>query len=731
MSNQGHNQTALPHRLRADLVIREQKFQDTVTWVIKDPVCLKYFRFESHEFFILQQLDSHHSIDDILKAFRQEFPNRALTREELSYFLNNLVGSGLLISDIPGQGGRLFQREKATEKARVFSRFSGFMSIRIRGFDPERVFSVLYPMVRIMFTPGCVVACVLLMLSALALVTVHHDELIASFPKFYDLFAAKNAMWLMLALSIAKILHEFGHGLSCKHFGGETHEMGIMFLCLTPCLYVNVSDSWMVPEKWKRIIIMAAGMYVELVLASIAVFLWWYSGPGFLNELCLRMIVVCSVTTLVFNANPLMRYDGYYILSDLYEIPNLRQQSNNYLKQRLSRILFGIKSVENRFLPLKHRRIFLVYSIASGIYKWVIAFSIAWLLVRLLKPYDLQSIGYVYAAYSLFGLLVLPLIKFIKFIKNKETRNLMSFNRSLATGIAFGLIVIGVFFVPYHYDVVAPVEIEAGHSSTVYVQVPGELNQILVQPGDVIKEGTPLAELSNIDLEMNLAELEQTRGRYEVQLETLKQMRFHDPEIQNDLKEYESLLEKNGEQLALMKEKKELLKIRANVNGVVIAGVPREQPEPGRDSLSGWSGTLLEEKNLGCFAETGTEFCVIDSSCGTYAGMVVRQEELEFVRKDDFVFLNFRAYPGKLFTGTIEEISEEKEEEHPHFENSNSNFVLSKQEKSDQFLVRIRLNDPDQKFPVGTTGKARIRSKKLTVAQRTIRYFNKTFGIAL
>src|SRR5206468_11742270 len=146
---------------------------------------------------------------------------------------------------------------------------------------------------------------------------------------------AKNWIYLGGTLAITKVIHEFGHGLSCKHFGGECHEMGVMLLVMTPCLYCNVSDSWMLPNKWHRAAIGAAGMYIELVMASIATFLWWFSEPGLLNNVCLAVMFVCSVTTLVFNANPLMRYDGYYILADLLEIPNLRQKAGQVLSRTL------------------------------------------------------------------------------------------------------------------------------------------------------------------------------------------------------------------------------------------------------------------------------------------------------------------------------------------------------------------------------------------------------------
>ena len=126
-------------------------------------------------------------------------------------------------------------------------------------------------------------------------------------------------------LIVTKSIHELGHGLMCKHFGGECHEIGFMLLVMTPAMYCNTSDSWLLPNKWHRIAIGGAGMYVEIVMAAICTFIWWHTQPGVIHYMALNVIFLCSITTLLFNANPLLRYDGYYMLSDYLEIPNMGQ----------------------------------------------------------------------------------------------------------------------------------------------------------------------------------------------------------------------------------------------------------------------------------------------------------------------------------------------------------------------------------------------------------------------
>ncbi len=145
----------------------------------------------------------------------------------------------------------------------------------------------------------------------------------------------------MLALAVVKVLHELGHALTCKHFGGDCHEIGVLLLFFTPCLYCNVSDAWLFPGKWPRIAVSAAGIAVEVFLAAIATFLWWFSIPGVFNTLCLNIMIVCSLNTLLINGNPLLRYDGYYVLADLLDVPNLGQQSRWLLGRLLAGFFLG------------------------------------------------------------------------------------------------------------------------------------------------------------------------------------------------------------------------------------------------------------------------------------------------------------------------------------------------------------------------------------------------------
>ena len=329
-------------RRRPDLESKKHRYHGRSYWVVKEPVGLNYYRFHEEEFAILNMLDGQTSLQEIKDRFQNEFAPQRITLQDLQQFVGMLHRSGLVISQASGQGRQLRRRGDEKKKKERLGKLANIFALRFRGIDPERILNFLNPFTWWLFTLPALICVAMFGLSALTLVLVNFQEFRTKLPTFEQFFAADNWIWLGATMAIVKILHEFGHGLSCKRYGGECHEMGFMFLVFTPCLYCNVSDSWMLPNKWHRVFIGAAGMYVELMLASIATYLWWFSEPGMVNFLCLSVMFICSVSTVVFNGNPLLRFDGYYILMDILEIPNLRQKATEILKRWFQQYCLGI-----------------------------------------------------------------------------------------------------------------------------------------------------------------------------------------------------------------------------------------------------------------------------------------------------------------------------------------------------------------------------------------------------
>ena len=336
----------------------------------------------------------------------------------------------------------------------------------------------------------------------------------------HGFFHPGNILWLAVVLAAVKVLHELGHALCCKHFGGQCQELGFMLLVFTPCLYCDVSDAWTFAGKWRRIAVSAAGIAVEVFLASVATFLWWFSQPGLVRSLCLNVMVVCSVSTLLFNGNPLLRYDGYHALADFLEVPNLAEQSRAVLSRMAALVFLGIRRAAGRMLPARGRWLLGLYGTASLAYRWFISLAILWLVHRVAKSYGLAAIGNAFAFAVLAGMVLLPAWRLAAFLRRESLgrgfRRLRAvFLLALWAGAIFVLAMI-----PLPCRVTAPVVLEPENARPVYAVVAGTLVQS-AKPGDLVEKDQEVARLVNLDLRKEIVELTGTRNQQLRQVEVL------------------------------------------------------------------------------------------------------------------------------------------------------------------------------------------------------------------
>ncbi|MGE5193155.1 MAG: hemolysin D, partial [Deltaproteobacteria bacterium] len=329
-------------RRRPDVFAVPQMFSGQRLWALKDPVTLRYFHLRDEEYWVFQALDGHASLAGIQRNFEKNFAPRRLTLSHLQTFLGMLHQEGLILAEAPGQAGELLDRAGKLKRQKLLAALSNVLAIRFRGIDPQRFLDWILFRFGWLISAWSVALGAFVVVAAVALVLTKFDAVLARMPDVDSFLTPTTVIWLTVAMALVKILHELGHGLTCRFFGAECHELGLMFLVFTPCLYCNVSDSWMLESKWRRAAIGAAGVGVELVLAAACTLLWWFSEPGLLNSLCLNVMLICSAGTLLFNGNPLMRYDGYYILADLVEVPNLSQAATATIRELLGDWLLGI-----------------------------------------------------------------------------------------------------------------------------------------------------------------------------------------------------------------------------------------------------------------------------------------------------------------------------------------------------------------------------------------------------
>lgn len=731
----------LSMRRRPDLSAKRQRYQGQSYWVVKEPVGLNYFRFQDEEFAILEMLDGTVSLDEIKERFEAEFPPQKISVEELQQFIGTLHRSGLIIANVPGQGTQLKKRRDERRKKEILGQLGNILAIRFKGFDPDRILTWMYPYFRWLFSTTAVCLSLTIAAMALLLILVQFDTFQSKLPSFHQFFNVKNVFWLWIVLGVTKVIHEFGHGLTCKHFGGECHEIGVMILVLTPCLYCNVSDSWMLPNKWHRAAIGAAGMYVEVLMASIATFVWWFTQPGLLNYLALSTMFVCSVSTIIFNGNPLLRYDGYYILSDITEIPNLRQKSSDILSRKLGWWCLGIERPDDPFLPQRNQIFFALYTVAAAAYRWFVVLSILFFLNKVWEPYRLEIIGQAIGMMAVYGLLVAPLIKVGKFFWVPGRVEKVKRARMFATLGLLATVVAAFVFVPLPYKVFCPVETRPRDAATIYVDVTGRLMESYVKPGDAATPNMEVAKLENPNVQLEIEQLILERNNAQAELENLRRGDLGNSAARLSIPEAETRLAGKNEELAEKQADQESLTLRvpADASGVILPPQENQQRATGDRELPTWMGTPMKDRNLGCVLEEGTAFCLVGDPEKVEAILIIDQQDREFITEGQKVELKLEALPGDVIEGKIEEISDSELTYSPSRLSNKAGGELStetdetgmERPMSTSYQARMSFDDPEGILKIGLSGTAKVYAGKRTLGQRLYRYLANTFRFDL
>jgi putative peptide zinc metalloprotease protein len=485
-------------------------------------------------------------------------------------------------------------------------------------------------------------------------------------------------------------------------------------------------------------------MYVEVVIASICTFIWWFSEPGvLLNQLSLSVMFVSSVSTILFNGNPLLRYDGYYILSDIMEIPNLRQKSSTILTRKLGNWCLGLEEPDDPFLPQRNHAMFALYSVAAVVYRWLVLIMILLFLYRVFEPIGLQVLGQAIAAASLYGLIVNPLWKLGKFFSVPGRLHQVKKVRMFATLAVVAAVLAAVFLLPLPHSVYCPFEVQLQDAEQVFVEVPGTLLKPARPAGSVVRSGDVLAELSNLDLELEMArvqgELEVLNERIStLQLERLQEDNFA-TDAANVLRETEKRRDSVREQLAQKQQDLDHLQIVAPVDGHVMPGPLVSGSPPAAGLLPTWSGTPLDKHNVGAYLQASDLLCQIGDPQKMEAVLVIDQSDRNYVKVNDRVEIKLNHLPRQTFETKIEGIANAELEESPRrLSDKAGGDLLTEVDKtgrevplSTSYMARAPLPSDESLLQIGLRGKAKIHTAPQTVAKRVWRFLSRTFSFEL
>lgn len=494
LSSDWYRVAPIKPRLRGHIDVHRQRFRGDTWFILQDLHSGKYHRITPAANYILALMNGRRSMHQIWEAACQRFVDDPPTQSETIRLLSQLHGADLIASDLPPDIAEIGKRHSKQERQSMIARIKNPMALRLPLFDPDPFLGATAGLVRWLFTPFGFVLWLGLVGAGLILLGLHWGALTQGFSD--QVLAAENLIVIALAYPVVKALHELGHGYATKVWGGEVHEIGVMFLVFIPVPYVDASSSAAFDSKWRRAIVGGAGIMVELALASIALIFWVNAEPGLARAFAFNVMLIGGISTLLFNGNPLLRFDGYFVFSDLLEIPNLGQRSNKYFFYLIRRYLFRLKDADSPVTARGERFWLLSYAIAAFVYRLLISFAIA-----LFVASKFFFIGIILAIWALFNTFVMPIGKGIKYLfTSAELRRKRRWAMSVVSLVFLGLVG-GLLWVPAPYTTVSYGVVWLDPTEILRARTDGFVHDINTPDGQPVQQGQVIVSMQDPNLD--------------------------------------------------------------------------------------------------------------------------------------------------------------------------------------------------------------------------------------
>lgn len=427
-------------RLRPHVRLFRHIYRGQNWYVMQDPSSNRLHRFSEAAYHIIGLMDGKKSVQEIWNGAHTTLGDDAPTQDEMIRLLAQLHFADVLQSNIPPDSVELFERQRR-QRTKWKQRLNNPLAVRFPLVDPDRFLVRWLFLAKVLCSRIAILVWILVTGTAFVLAGVHWQELTHNVVD--RVLQPENLLILWLVYPVIKLLHELGHALLVRHWGGEVHEMGIMLLAFTPVPYVDASSSAVFPDKKKRVAVAATGMAIELFIASVALFLWLNVESGLLSTVAYNVVLIGSLSTLAFNGNPLLRFDGYYVLSDMIEIPNLAKRSTEYLGYLVKRYFFGVGDSNSPVTSPGERGWFISYGALSFFYR---LFIIGVLALMIIERFFI--VGALIAVWAIWSQVISPVAKnSITFLNSTSGRKKRSRIIGIASSAGIGLGVL-LFVVP-------------------------------------------------------------------------------------------------------------------------------------------------------------------------------------------------------------------------------------------------------------------------------------------
>jgi putative peptide zinc metalloprotease protein len=684
------------------------------SYVLKDPLTSEHFQLTPHEHFLFTKLREQISLSELKREFETKFAPQTVSFTALQQGVNQLFEQGLLLSTAPGQGKQLLARRAKRQQRERLQNFLRALSFRIASWDASATIYKLHHGLRWLFSPLVGAIATVIVVYALWLLVIHNSEVMAKLPTIGELWQPRYLLMWLGTIILLKIAHELGHAVMCHHLGGRCHEMGVMLLAFFPALYCDVSDVWQMASKRQRMLVSAAGMIVEITLAAAAFIGWWYTEPGLLHIWLLGVAVIGSFGTLVINANPLLRYDGYYLLSDWLEVPNLAERGQGLLLSRVRKWLLAEPRSAESLLSNRQQRRVVAYAIASRLYSVIVLIAIYAMLFSLARPYHLENIVVLLAVLTLIGI-ALPYCHGIwQVLRNPANRSRLQTPRVAMLGGALAAIMLAIMFWPIRHTVAGKSVFVPENGRVIYATVGGELTHAL-KPGDQVNEGDVVAEFSDPQVSFALAKHTGEVAVKQAHFEQLNTLRALESRVSLQLPTAKAELTDAESQLEQYRRRADELVVRSPIAGMIIAP-PNIEAEQTPDKLRNWAGSPLEARNQGCWVEPGTVLCMVGNLQKLSAIVTVDERDVADVQPGDEVRILLDSTPVRIITGRVKQVASRASEQ-----DSNTNSELAER----FHVIEVELADDQPRVAVGTGGLAKIAASHTTLARLVLNFFKR------
>ena len=477
-------------KLHSHIEIHRHDYRGLIWYLLEDTTTGRNHRFNPAAYQFIGQLNGERNVQSIHEQICKQLEDFAPDQEEIIQLLGQLHAADLIQTDVLVNTEELFERQANQKKAKLQQRLSSPVTQKVPLWDPEEFLNKHYPKVSWLFSIPVAILWLLVILYTLTQASLNWSQISQHFS--INALSPYNLLITFLLYPPIKILHELGHAFSAKLEGGEVHEMGINFMMFMPIPYVDVSTATHFRNKHKRILVSAAGILVESFLAALGLLLFLATEPGLIQNIGFTIFMIGGISSLFFNGNPLLKYDGYYILADALGIPNLYQRSAQYWRYLFQRYLFGLKDTSSPASAPGESFWFILYSVLSFIYRM----GILWFIIVIVTD-KFFFLGVVLAIWLLGMQIFLPLFKSLRYIisspalRHKRNRALFSSSAIL------GMLTVIFGFIPIPSYTLAEGIIQQPDEAQLKAQQEGFAGPLLVKNNQSVEAGTAIIHLSD------------------------------------------------------------------------------------------------------------------------------------------------------------------------------------------------------------------------------------------